>query len=69
MKPGLVGVPPPATNSAICTFCLGSFSRGPGAAEDERAQQYAGMAASASTAIQYASPLADLVKVGAEGGR
>lgn len=57
--------------SAICTFCFGRFSPlpsrlpGPDPNPDDRVLRHAGLAASASTVLQYASPLADLLKVDA----
>eukprot|EP00752_Nemacystus_decipiens_P016216 g14501.t1 len=61
----------------VVTFCLGSFSPHPGlrsissdkdansadAEGDERAKRFLGLAASAATAVQYAAPLTELVKV------
>lgn len=55
-----------ATFLAVCviiTFCLGSFSPNPSDVPDSRVQQYSGVAASTSTALQYAAPLAQIVKV------
>ena len=45
---------------------MGAFSPDPKAVTDDRVQRHAGIAASAFTVVQYASPLADFVKVGAE---
>ncbi|CAM9180926.1 unnamed protein product [Ectocarpus sp. 6 AP-2014] len=59
----------------VVTFCLGTFSPRPeswvsmqdadstDSGEDQRAQRFLGIAASAATAIQYGAPLAELVKV------
>ena len=51
---------------------MGSFSPNPSDVPDDRVQHYSGVAASTSTALQYAAPLAEIVKVrmkGSLGGR
>ncbi|CAM9835123.1 unnamed protein product [Ascophyllum nodosum] len=47
----------------VSTYCMGAFSPDPKAVTDDRVQRHAGIAASAFTVVQYASPLADFVKV------